>query len=90
MAQRLLLPPEARRGSVALLSAIRQHQELSFHLAREARADALIDGRAKPFDQSAIGTCLRDGQGYSMAYDAELRARSTADALAFLRRELMP
>jgi dienelactone hydrolase len=50
----------------------------------------LINGRAEPFDPKTIGSCLREGQGYSMAYDAELRARSTADALAFLRRQLMP
>src|SRR5262245_1984873 len=50
----------------------------------------LIDGQAKPFDANAFGTCLRDGQGYSMAYSAELRAESVADAVAFLRRQLMP
>jgi len=50
----------------------------------------LIGGRAEPFDPNAISSCLREGQGYSMAYDAELRAKSTVDALAFLRRQLMP
>jgi dienelactone hydrolase len=50
----------------------------------------LINGGTEPIDPKTIGSCVREGQGYSMAYDAELRARSTADALAFLRRQLMP
>jgi dienelactone hydrolase len=50
----------------------------------------LIDGRAKPLDPNVIGACLREGQGYSMGYDAEVRARSTADAMTFLQRQLMP
>ena len=50
----------------------------------------LVNGGAEAFDPKTIGACVREGQGYSMAYDADLRTRSTADALAFLRRQLMP
>jgi hypothetical protein len=32
----------------------------------------------------------RDGRGYSMGYSAELHAKSMADAVAFLQRQLMP
>lgn len=51
-------------------------------------ATLLINGKGEPFDPNTIGSCLRAGQGYSMAYDPGLRVRSTADALAFLRRHL--
>jgi dienelactone hydrolase len=50
----------------------------------------LIDGQAKPFDPSAVGRCIDEAPGYSMAYDAAVRAQSTADAMRFLRRTLQP
>jgi hypothetical protein len=33
-------------------------------------------------------SCLREGRGYSMAYDAATRSLSLRDALAFLRKSL--
>jgi dienelactone hydrolase len=48
----------------------------------------LVDGQAKPFDPTAFGACMGEAPGYSMAYDAAVRARSGADALDFLRRHL--
>jgi hypothetical protein len=34
--------------------------------------------------------CLKEGQGYTMAYDAAVRAESLRDALAFLVKALRP
>jgi dienelactone hydrolase len=47
----------------------------------------LVDGRERPIDLDALRACLKEGQGYAMAYDAAVRARSTEDAVAFLRRQ---
>ena len=35
-------------------------------------------------------SCLKEGRGYSMGYDAAARARSTDEAVAFLRKSLGP
>lgn len=48
----------------------------------------LIDGQARPFDENFARKCLGEGQGYSMAYDASIRARSTSDTVQFLERNL--
>ena len=61
-----------------------------FILLGRDRPAFLVDGQAEPFDAGAMGRCLAQGGGYSMGYDAALRTQSTADALAFLRRQLMP
>ena len=35
-------------------------------------------------------TCLKEGWGYTMGYDAAVRAESLRDALAFLSKALRP
>jgi hypothetical protein len=50
----------------------------------------LVDGRAQPFDPDALAACLAAGPGYSMAFDATARTKSTAGTLAFLQRHLRP
>ena len=50
----------------------------------------LIDGQTKPFDPGAFGACLREAPGYSMGFDAAVRAQSIADAVRFLQRNLQP
>ena len=50
----------------------------------------LVGGQEKPLDVSALQACLKDGRGYSMAYDASARVRSTDEALTFLRKRLGP
>lgn len=54
------------------------------------RAALLIDGEAKPFDPPAFGACLAAAPGYSMGFDAAVRAQSIADMVAFLQRSLRP
>jgi dienelactone hydrolase len=49
----------------------------------------LVDGQAKPFDVNFARKCLGEGQGYSMAYDASIRAKSTSDTVQFLERNLL-
>jgi dienelactone hydrolase len=50
----------------------------------------LIDGQEKPFDPSAFAACMAAAPGYSMAFDAAVRAQSIADAVRFLQRHLQP
>jgi len=48
----------------------------------------LVDGQERLMDLDVLQSCLKEGRGYSMAYDAAIRARSTKDTLAFLRKRL--
>jgi dienelactone hydrolase len=50
----------------------------------------LIDGQAQPFDPSSIGACTAEAPGYSMMFDAAVRAQSITDAVRFLQRNLQP
>ena len=50
----------------------------------------LVDGRAQPLDPDALAACRSEGPGYSMAFAAAARTKSTADKLAFLQRHLRP
>ncbi len=50
----------------------------------------LVDGQTKPFEPGFIGRCMREAPGYSMGFDAAVRARSIADAVQFLQRNLRP
>jgi dienelactone hydrolase len=52
------------------------------------RPALLVDGQAKPFDPNSFGACMAEEPGYSMFYDAAVRAKSAADAMGFLQRHL--
>jgi dienelactone hydrolase len=48
----------------------------------------LVGGETRPFDPGTYSACLREAPGYSLAYDAAVRAQSLADAQRFLARNL--
>ena len=50
------------------------------------RPASLVDGEAKPFDPAAFGACVAAAPGYSMGFDAAVRAQSITDAVRFLQR----
>ena len=50
----------------------------------------LIDEQAKPFDPGFFGACMKEAPGYSMGFDAAVRAQSITDAVQFLQRNLQP
>jgi len=50
----------------------------------------LIGGEAKRFDASIFGSCLAASPGYSMGFNAAVRAQSIADTILFLRHNLGP
>jgi dienelactone hydrolase len=61
-----------------------------FILIGPGRPTLLVDDRAKPFDPNAFGACMAEAPGYSMVYDAAVRAKSAADAMGFMQRHLRP
>jgi dienelactone hydrolase len=50
----------------------------------------LIDGQTRPFDPGFFGACMGEAPGYSMVFDAAVRAQSLTDAVRFLQRHLQP
>lgn len=58
-------------------------------LLGSARPVLLIDGQLTPFDPNSFGACMAQAPGYSMVYDAAVRAKSAADSIGFLRRHLL-
>jgi dienelactone hydrolase len=54
------------------------------------RPALLIGGEAKPLDPAAFGACVAAAPGYSMGFDAAVRAQSITDAVRFLQRNLLP
>jgi dienelactone hydrolase len=55
-----------------------------------ARPALLVDNQTKPFDPGSFGVCMAEAPGYTMLYDAAVRAKSVADAMGFLQRYLRP
>ena len=55
-----------------------------------SRTALLISGREAPMDPKVMQTCLKDGQGYTMAYDESAQARSTRETVDFLVKILRP
>ena len=54
------------------------------------RPALLIDGEAKSFDPTAFAACITAAPGYSMGFDAAVRAQSIADTVSFLQRSMRP
>lgn len=50
----------------------------------------LVNGKVEPFDPAAFGTCVAAAPGYSMGFDAAVRAQSINDAVRFFQRVLQP
>jgi dienelactone hydrolase len=48
----------------------------------------LIDAQVRPFDPDFFGACMKEAPGYSVGFDAAVRAQSIADAVRFLQRYL--
>jgi len=59
-------------------------------LLGQGRPMFLIDGQVKPFDPDAFAACMREAPGYTMGFDAAVRAQSFTDAVRFLQRNLQP
>jgi dienelactone hydrolase len=58
-------------------------------LLGSGRPSLLIDGQPTPFDSDSVTACMAKAPGYSMAFDAAVRAKSAAESIGFLRRHLL-
>ena len=58
-------------------------------LLGSGRPALLVDGQPTPFDPSTFGACMARAPGYSMVYDAAVRAKSAAESIGFLKRHLL-
>jgi dienelactone hydrolase len=54
------------------------------------RRTLLVDGQLTSFDPNAFGACIAEAPGYSMVYNAEVRAKSVAESIGFLQQHLRP
>jgi dienelactone hydrolase len=61
-----------------------------FILIGPNRPSLLVDDQLERFDPSTFGTCMGKAPGYSMVYDATVRAKSAAEAMRFLQLHLRP
>jgi dienelactone hydrolase len=50
----------------------------------------LINGQTSPFDSSSFAACVAEAPGYTMGFNAAVRAQSITDAVGFLQRNLRP
>ena len=68
----------------------RKYEQIAIANSGNTRTDAAIDidGEAKTFDPAAVDACLAAAPGYTMGFDAAVRAQSIADTIAFLQRSL--
>jgi len=87
----------SQAGMTAVTFQSSTYSDMRQLLAREATTGAvtvraylalLIDGEAKPFDPAAFDACVAAAPGYSMGFDAAVRAQSITDAVRFLQRSL--
>jgi dienelactone hydrolase len=58
-------------------------------LLGSGRPSLLIEGGLTPFDPSGFGACMGKAPGYSMVYDEAVRAKSAAESIGFLQRQLL-
>ncbi len=64
-------------------------KQCPFILLGSGRNALLVDGQPAPFDPAAFGACIAKAPGYSMVFDAAVRAKSAAESIGFLERHLL-
>jgi dienelactone hydrolase len=77
-------------GAPTFYPQYRSTRKCPYLLLGPASPVLLVEGHGKPIDPALMQACQREGQGYTMAYDAGARAESLRDALAFLSKVLRP
>jgi dienelactone hydrolase len=77
-------------GSPDFYPQYRSTRKCPYLLLGSSPQTVLVGGRAAPLAPNALQACRKEGQGYTMAYDAAVRTESTRAALAFLSKTLRP
>jgi dienelactone hydrolase len=65
-------------------------RECPYLLLGSARPTLLVGGQERALEPATMQTCLKEGRGYTMAYDEPARAKSTRETIAFLLKRLGP
>jgi dienelactone hydrolase len=93
--ERVTYPDAYHAWTVPSLTSLRFYPEYGstkkcpLILLGSGRPALLVDGQLTPFDPSTFGACMAQAPGYTMVYDAAVRAKSAADSTGFLRRHLL-
>ena len=93
--ERITYPDAYHAWTVPSLTSLRFYPEYGstkkcpLILLGSGRPALLVDGQLTPFDPGTFGACMAQAPGYSMVYDAAVRAKSAADSIGFLRRHLL-
>jgi dienelactone hydrolase len=92
----LVIYPDAYHAwTVPSLTRLRFYSEYPstkqcpFILIGSGRPTLLAEGKPMPFDPNSFAACAAKAPGYSMVYDAAIRAKSNAESLGFLDRHLL-
>jgi dienelactone hydrolase len=64
-------------------------KQCPFILLGSGRPALLVDGQPAPFDPDGFKACMAQAPGYSMVYDAAVRAKSEAESIGFLKQHLL-
>lgn len=75
-------------GAPTFYPQYRSTRKCPYLLLGPSQAVLLVEGHEKPIEAAVMQACLKEGWGYTMAYDAAIRSKSTRDALAFLEKAL--
>jgi dienelactone hydrolase len=92
----LVIYPEAYHAwTVPSLTRLRFYSEYPstkqcpFILIGSGRPTLLAEGKPMPFDPDSFAACAAKAPGYSMVYDAAVRAKSSVESIGFLDRHLL-
>jgi dienelactone hydrolase len=93
--QAVIYPGAYHAWTVPSLTTLRFYAEYPstkqcpFILLGSERPRLLVGGQLAPFDPAAFATCIGKAPGYSMVYDAAVRAKSAAESIGFLKLHLL-
>jgi dienelactone hydrolase len=93
--QTVIYPGAYHAWTVPSLTTLRFYAEYPstkqcpFILLGSERPSLLVDGKLAPFDPAVMADCIGKAPGYSMAFDAAVRAKSSAESIGFLKRHLL-
>lgn len=77
-------------GAPTFYPQYRSTRKCPYLLLGPSQLAFLVEGHERPIDPNVMQACLKEGWGYTMAYDAGIHVESTRDTLAFLVKALRP
>jgi dienelactone hydrolase len=93
--ERVIYPDAYHAWTVPSLTTLRFYGEYGstkqcpLILLGSDRPALLVDGHLTAFDPGSFAACMAKAPGYSMVYDEQVRAKSAADSIGFLKRHLL-